>query len=153
MNDERFAVWQALLSAQGLIADRIDRLMIDRAELTLAEFEVLDRLAASEDHTVRMNELAASVRLSPSGLTRRFDSLVRRGWVTREPCEDDRRGINARLTRDGLGKHTAAAVAHDDGVEKYLLANLDDHETECLTRVLGRLADVNDVRRTSLPTT
>ena len=152
MIDERFAVWQALLNAQGLIADRIDRLMIEHAELTLAEFEVLDRLAGSPEHTVRMNELATSVRLSPSGLTRRFDSLVRRGWVTREPCEDDRRGINARLTSAGLGKHTAAVVVHDEGVKKYLLANLDDHETECLTRVLGRLADVNDVRRTSVST-
>ncbi|MGI9576829.1 MAG: MarR family winged helix-turn-helix transcriptional regulator [Microthrixaceae bacterium] len=151
MNDERFAVWQALLSAQGLIADRIDRLMIERAELTLAEFEVLDRLASGTDHTVRMNELAASVRLSPSGLTRRFDSLVRRGWVTREPCKDDRRGINARLTRDGLAKHTAAVVVHDEGVEQYLVANIDDHEIECLTRVLGRLAEVNDVRRSSAP--
>jgi DNA-binding MarR family transcriptional regulator len=144
---DAFAVWRALLSAQGLITDRIDRLMIDRADLTLAEFEVLDRLAAAEDHTVRMNELASGVRLSPSGLTRRFDALVRRGWVTRQPCEDDRRGINAHLTDEGLAKHAAAVVVHDEGVEQFLLANLDDHEVECLTTVLGRLAEVNDVRR------
>ena len=146
MNEERFAVWQALLSAQGIIADRIDRLMIDRAEMTLAEFEVLDRLASAGDYTVRMNELASGVRLSPSGLTRRFDSLVRRGWVVREPCEDDRRGIYARLTADGLAKHGAAVGVHDEGVEEYLLENIDEHETECLTRGLSRLAELNDVR-------
>ena len=147
MNDERFAVWRALLSAQGVIADRIDRLMTDRADITLAEFEVLDRLASAENHTVRMNELASGVRLSPSGLTRRFDSLVRRGWVLREPCEDDRRGINARLTADGLARHKAAVGIHDEGVEEYLLRNIDQEESECLTRVLGRLAEVNDTRR------
>jgi DNA-binding MarR family transcriptional regulator len=152
MNQERFAVWQALLGAQGAIADRIDRLMIDQAEMTLAEFEVLDRLAAAEDHTVRMNELASGVRLSPSGLTRRFDSLVRRGWVAREPCADDRRGINARLTADGLAKHGAAVGVHDAGVEEYLLENLDEHETECLTRVLSRLAELNDMRRATVGT-
>ena len=146
MEDDRFAVWRALLGAQGLIADRIDRMMVDEADITLAEFEVLDRLAGSDDNTLRMNELAASVRLSPSGLTRRFDSLVRRGWVTREPCADDRRGINARLTAAGLKEHSAAVGVHDEGVVTFMLDNLDAEETECLTRVLGRLAEINDPR-------
>ncbi len=92
MAEEDGALWAALLSAQGRVADRIDRDLNDEAEITLAEFEVLDHLAAVEGHTIRMNELADRVRLSPSGLTRRFDTLVRRGWVTRQPCDDDRRG-------------------------------------------------------------
>ncbi|MCP4435043.1 MAG: winged helix-turn-helix transcriptional regulator [Actinomycetia bacterium] len=147
MTDQTGNAWPALLDAQGRIADRLDRDLIDQADITLAEFEVLDHLAGSAEHTVRMNELAEHVRLSPSGLTRRFDTLVRRGWVTREPCDDDRRGINARLTTDGLAKHALAVGVHDAGVSTYMLDNLDEHEAECLTRVLGRLGELNTIKR------
>jgi DNA-binding MarR family transcriptional regulator len=141
------ALWSALLSAHGRISDRIDRDLIDESGITLAEFEVLDHLARADDHTIRMNGLAERVRLSPSGLTRRFDTLVRRGWVARVPCDDDRRGINASLTPDGLAMHASAAGIHEAGVTAYLVDNLDEHEVECLTRVLGRLAEVNGPQR------
>jgi len=141
------ALWSALLSAHGRISDRIDRDLIDESGITLAEFEVLDHLARADDHTIRMNGLAERVRLSPSGLTRRFDTLVRRGWVARVPCDDDRRGINASLTPDGLAMHASAAGVHERGVAAYLIDNLDEHEVECLTRVLGRLAEVNGPQR------
>lgn len=147
MSIDHDALWSALLSAHGRISDRIDRDLIDQSGITLAEFEVLDHLARAEDNTIRMNELAGRVRLSPSGLTRRFDTLVRRGWVARVPCDDDRRGINASLTPDGLGMHASAAGVHERGVTAYLVDNLDEHEVECLTRVLGRLAEVNGPQR------
>lgn len=137
------AVWNAMLAAHSRITDRLDHDLADSAGMTLAEFEVLDHLAAAEDHVIRMNELAGRVRLSPSGLTRRFDTLVRRGWVTREPCDDDRRGINACLTAEGLRQFHHARGTHRTGVADYVIANLDDHEVACLTEVLTRLSEVN----------
>ena len=94
-----------------------------------------------------MNELAERVRLSPSGLTRRFDTLVRRGWVTREPCDDDRRGINARLTPDGLAKHAAAAVVHDAGRRRSTWSTTSTSTRSSASPVLGRLAEVNGRQR------
>ncbi len=129
--------WQALLAAHSRITDHIDSDLTSEVDMTLAEFEVLDHLARSEDLTVRMNELATLVRLSPSGLTRRFDTLVRRGLVVREPCSNDRRGINARLTPLGLQRHAAAAIVHERGVQQYVLAHLDPHELICLTTTLA----------------
>lgn len=134
-------VWQALLSAHAVVTERIDRELLERADMSLAEFEVLDHLAHAEDLTTRMNELAALVRLSPSGLTRRFDTLVRRGLVVREPCRDDRRGINARLTPEGLRRHAEAAVVHEAGVRDLLDARLDERDRQCLATALGALAE------------
>ncbi|MCB1271488.1 MAG: MarR family transcriptional regulator [Microthrixaceae bacterium] len=140
--DERsgIAIWQALLAAHAAVTERLDEDLGEQADMGLAEFEVLDHLARAEDLTVRMNELAALVRLSPSGLTRRFDSLVRRGLVVREPCDDDRRGINARLTPEGLRRHASAVRVHSEGVHKYVVEHLDERDTECLTRSLEALA-------------
>lgn len=143
MNTTPAGTWQALLAAHSRITDRLDRDLSTEVGMSLAEFEVLDHLAAAEDLTIRMNELAALVRLSPSGLTRRFDTLVRRGLVAREACDDDRRGINARLTPEGLARHSEASVVHQRGVEQYVTANLDSHERECLSRALTRLDVAN----------
>lgn len=143
MRTESDRTWQALLAAHARITERLDRDLNREAEMGLAEFEVLDHLARSEDLTIRMNELAALVRLSPSGLTRRFDTLVRRGLVVREPCNDDRRGINARLTPEGLARHSAAAAVHSRGVERYVTANLGAHELDCVTEALIHLDTLN----------
>lgn len=142
--------WQALLAAHARITERLDRDLNSEADMGLAEFEVLDHLARAENLTIRMNELAALVRLSPSGLTRRFDTLVRRGLVVREACDADRRGINARLTSEGLARHSAAAVVHQRGVERYVTMNLDPHQLDCVANALQRLEALN-VDRASQP--
>ena len=46
---------------------------------------------AAPDHRLRMSELARSVLLSQSGVTRLVDRLEARGLVVREPCPEDRR--------------------------------------------------------------
>lgn len=143
MGKDQHAAWAQLLLAHGRITDRIDRDLTDECEMTLAEYEVLEHLASADGQTMRMNELAERVRLSPSGLTRRFDTLVRRGWVTREPCSDDRRGINATATPKGMQRYRAATRVHRRGVETYLFANLEPGELSALASVLGRLAEAN----------
>jgi DNA-binding MarR family transcriptional regulator len=137
------SVWGVLLSAHGRVTDRIDRDLNDECSMSLAEFEVLDHLVGAPGHALRMNELADLVRLSPSGLTRRFDTLVRRGWVVREPCSDDRRGINARLTGTGHDVHRGARGVHQRGVQHYLLDHLDDLQRRCLLDALGAVTEAN----------
>ena len=137
------AAWTALLLAHGRVTDRVDRDLVETCGMTLAEYEVIDHLAGARGHVLRMNELADLVRLSPSGLTRRFDTLVRRRWVAREPCSDDRRGINARLTAEGESAHTSARSVHNEGVTQYLLAHLDEEQLACLLNALGSVAEAN----------
>jgi DNA-binding MarR family transcriptional regulator len=71
-----------------------------------------------------MCDLAVQLHLSPSGLTRRLDGLVRQGLVTREPSEQDRRVTLAVLTDAGFAKLQAAAPVHVDGVRRHLIGNL-----------------------------
>ena len=48
---------------------------------SLGEYAVLVDLSESPDQRLRMSELAGHLHLSPSGLTRRLDRLVREGMV------------------------------------------------------------------------
>ena len=51
---------------------------------------------------MRMCDLAQALRLSPSGLTRRLDGLVRHGLVERRSSPTDRRVMHAHLTDAGF---------------------------------------------------
>jgi DNA-binding MarR family transcriptional regulator len=80
-----------------------------------------------------MCDLAASLHLSASGLTRRLDGLVDQGFVTRQPSADDRRAAFAVLTDAGLAKLREAAPDHVAGVRRHLF----DHLTKAQVRQLG----------------
>lgn len=135
--------WDRFLSAHGRVLARIDTDLVESCDMSLAEFEVLHHLAASPGGRMRMNELADRARLSPSGLTRRFDTLVRRGWVSRERCDDDRRGVNAVLTDVGTEALESARPVHDRGVVEYFFDHLAPDDVECMAQVMGSIAEAN----------
>jgi DNA-binding MarR family transcriptional regulator len=113
-------VWRLLLSVQGRMLARLDEEMRLAHGLSLADYDVLVVLSESEGG-LRMTELAERVMLSPSGLTRRVDRLVRRGLADRRACPSDGRGSLAVLTAAGWCDLRQAAPTHVAGVRRYLL--------------------------------
>jgi DNA-binding MarR family transcriptional regulator len=93
-----------------------------------------------------MQDLAAAVLLSKSGLTRLVDRMERAGLVCRTACPADRRGTFAALTTHGLETLTATAPTHARGVAEHFGAHLDDVQADTLTRVLGAVADAACMR-------
>jgi len=105
--------------------------------LTMGDYEVLVRLSESTKRQMRMCDLARDLRLSPSGLTRRLDGLVRGGLVRRESSEHDRRVMLATLTPRGLDVLTKAAPDHVAAVRRHFLDHLDRDDI----RVVGTVFD------------
>ena len=131
------AAWRGFLRAHDSVLDKIDADLEAEAGLSIGEFEVLENLAAAADHQLRMNELASLTRLSPSGLTRRFDALVRRGWVTRSKATQDGRGILAGITVKGLSKVAEARPVHARAVRTHFLGRLDPAQVTALSAMLA----------------
>jgi DNA-binding MarR family transcriptional regulator len=138
------AAWRSFLVAHDRLTARIDAELLRECDMTLAEYEVLASLVDARGHQRRMNELAELARLSPSGLTRRFDALARRGWVERERCGEDRRGVLARLTDEGVKRAKAAAPVHDRAVRRHCFEVLDPASTTALGELMADLAAAND---------
>src|SRR5438105_5022694 len=92
------ASWLALLQAHSVVVEAVEREMQRDVGLPLAWFDVLIQLANAPDGRLRMQDLARSVLLSKSGLTRLVDRLVDAGLVGRAACEGDRRVTYAVLT-------------------------------------------------------
>lgn len=102
--------------------------------------DVLVRLARSDSGKLRMSDLAAQTRLTPSGLTRAVDRLCEAGLVHRQSCPEDRRGAFASLTGIGRARMEAAMSCHRDVLGE-LLGALDASERELLATLLRRLLD------------
>lgn len=79
-----------------------------------------------------MSELAGSVLLTPSGLTRLIDRLESEQLVERERCEDDARGSFAVLTPAGKRIVRQARRTQLAWIEEHFLSHFSPEELERL---------------------
>lgn len=141
------AAWRAFLSVANRAIEQIDHGLQKQANMTLTDYEILRSLARSDERRLRMSELAAQVHVSRSRLTYRVDRLTDVGFVTREECEDDRRGLWAILTDKGDTAFTEATPDHHADVRRLLFTALDDGDLAPFESVLRSIADRLDGNR------
>jgi DNA-binding MarR family transcriptional regulator len=113
--------------------------------LTINDYEVLLHLAHAPDRMMRRVDLAKSVLLTPSGITRLLEGLERCGYVERASCSSDARVTYALLTDEGYEKLREASATHVEGIRSHF-AGFSPEELETLAAMLARLplADVAD---------
>jgi DNA-binding MarR family transcriptional regulator len=102
------SAWRALAARHATVAAALERELGERHGLGISEFEVLERLAEDSGHKFRVQELAESVHLSQSALSRLIGKLEGHGLVQRSLCDLDRRGIDVCLTDAGRRRHAEA---------------------------------------------
>jgi DNA-binding MarR family transcriptional regulator len=73
---------------------------------------------------LRMSQLADRCLSSRSRLSHAVSRLEERGWVRRQTCEGDGRGLLAVLTDEGFTALEAAAPVHVEGVRTHLFDQL-----------------------------
>jgi DNA-binding MarR family transcriptional regulator len=114
--------------------------------LTINDYEVLLHLANAPDRMMRRVDLAKSVLLTPSGITRLLEGLERCGYVERASCSSDARVTYALLTDNGYEKLRQASATHVEGIRSHFTGRFSPEELETLAALLARLplADVAD---------
>jgi DNA-binding MarR family transcriptional regulator len=78
--------------------------------------------------------------LTPSGLTRLVDKLLRDGLVERRRCGADARVVYAVLTPAGMARLEAAYPTHLRGVREHYLDWLTSAQQRAVSEALGELA-------------
>jgi DNA-binding MarR family transcriptional regulator len=97
-------------------------------DLEVWEYDVLAALrAAGAPHELSPSALVNETQVASGTTTNRIDRLSRRGYVTREPDPDDRRGVLVRLTTAGRRK-VDAATADVANSESAAWARLSDRK-------------------------
>lgn len=124
--------WRGLLRVHTTLVKALDGELLAAHDLGVTSYEVLMFLADAPDQRMRMCDLAASIVLSRSGLTRLADRLERDGLIERTSCPSDARGSFAVLTAAGRERLEAARDTHLAGVRRHFVEHLDDSELEAL---------------------
>jgi DNA-binding MarR family transcriptional regulator len=104
--------WRSLAARHAAVCAALERELSVRHGLGLSEYEVLERLAETEQAKFRVQELAEAVHLSQSTLSRLIARLEQHGLVQRSMCDVDRRGIDVCLTEAGQERHAQAQPTH-----------------------------------------
>jgi DNA-binding MarR family transcriptional regulator len=131
--------WAQLLRAHSALTRRFSTELLTMHGLTLSGYEVLLHLAHAPDQRLRRVDLAESVLLTPSGITRLLDGLERAGYVRRATSDEDARVSYAVLTDEGYEKLRSAAPTHVGGIRELFGDHFSSDELETLGELLGRL--------------
>jgi DNA-binding MarR family transcriptional regulator len=107
--------------------------------LTVNEYEALLLLSHAPENHLRRVDLAESLQLTASGITRMLDGLRERGLVDRTTCSSDARVAYAVLTDDGRRRLEQASCSHVAAIRALFDERYSDAEIETLTELLGRL--------------
>ena len=136
LSETEMRSWRALISTTTGLLAVLDRELQREHRLTLAEYEVLAIISHAGEGGLRMQELAATLHLSPSGVTRRVDGMVRQGLVVRRQCSEDRRRSYAMLTEDGWNRLREAAPTHVRGVRAHFVDRLSERQLANIANAL-----------------
>ncbi|MHB1473176.1 MAG: MarR family winged helix-turn-helix transcriptional regulator [Dermatophilaceae bacterium] len=136
--DEQHA-WREFLHATRLLEAVLDR-DLQAQGLQLSEYEIISMLSEQPDRRLRMSEIAELVVQSRSRLTHTAGRLEKRGWVRREACVGDRRGVELVLTDRGYAEIQRMAPIHVDGVRRNFVTHLSREDLLALGRAMEAIS-------------
>jgi DNA-binding MarR family transcriptional regulator len=143
LDEARFQAWLNLLQGYTVVSARIEAELEASCGLSLAEHEVLVRLAQAPDRKLRMFDLASLLLLSKSAVTRLVDRLERRNLVGRRMSAEDRRVVLASLTDAGYEAFDGARPVLAAAIERYFSQHLTDADVNELRAALRKVLEGN----------
>ncbi|MDP9227531.1 MAG: MarR family transcriptional regulator [Actinomycetota bacterium] len=133
-------IWVGFLRTHDQLVRELDQELRREHDLPLSSYDVLVQLESAPGGAMRMSDLAQSVLLSRSGLTRLVDRLEREQLLERRQCPEDARGSYAAITASGRARLEEARSTHLAGVRRLFLDRLEEPERERLAATWDRLS-------------
>jgi DNA-binding MarR family transcriptional regulator len=132
LDERQLRAWRGMLRVHATLTKALDAQLEAEHGLALTSYEVLMYLNDAEGRRMRMSDLASTVILSRSGLTRLVDRLERDGLIERQSCPSDARGSFASLTEAGRQRLQAARATHLAGVRSLFLDHFSEADLDAL---------------------
>jgi DNA-binding MarR family transcriptional regulator len=134
--------WSRLLRAYASTTRLLSAELQETHGLTLNDYEALLVLSRADDGRLKRVDLARSLMLTPSGITRLLEGLEDAGLVERASCETDLRVTYAQLTDAGREKLEAASTGHVASIRGLFEEHFARNEIDAIAEILGKLPGV-----------
>lgn len=139
LDDLQLSAWRNFLTAHAVLINQIDSDLAAADCIPLHWYDVLLELNTAPEKRLRLHELAEKVVLSRSGLTRLIDRLEKEHLLQRQPDPDDRRGLYAVITEDGIAALRKAWPVYAEGIKNRFAAHLSDDEADIFIKAFTRI--------------
>jgi DNA-binding MarR family transcriptional regulator len=137
--ERELSAWVGFLRSHAAITRQLNVDLLNEHGLTLNDYEVMLHLARAEGGMMRRVDLAESVVLTASGITRLLDGLQCGGYVEKANSESDARVSYAKITDAGRKKLDEAMATHREGVEELFTSRYTPSELSTLADLIARL--------------
>jgi MarR family 2-MHQ and catechol resistance regulon transcriptional repressor len=139
IDDERLELMGLLVRSHRHLRFVLGRELEQSVGIPMVWFDVLIHVGGAEEGRLTMSRLSEEVALTTGGVTRLVDRMVEAGLVARQDCPSDRRSVHVVLTSVGQSTLRDAIGQHIDGVDRHLIAPLDETDRRGLRVALAKL--------------
>lgn len=141
LDERERRTWRRLVAVVELLPALLDQQLRRDAGMTHFDYMVVSQLSEAPDRTLRMTALAQRTNATLPRLSHVVSRLEERGLVERQPCPEDRRATNARLTDAGMAEVVAAAPGHVAAVRDLVVDALTPTQVDQLGRIAGAMLE------------
>ncbi|HEX2851000.1 MAG TPA: MarR family winged helix-turn-helix transcriptional regulator [Acidimicrobiales bacterium] len=141
LNDEEQAAWRAWQRMHLQLTGRLNRQLAEESGISLQDYGVLVTLTDRADGRMRAFELGRELGWEKSRLSHHVSRMVERGFVTRERCPTDQRGLFIAVTPKGRAAIEAAAPGHVAEVRRSFIDLLTPEQLRAVAEVAGVVLD------------
>jgi MarR family transcriptional regulator, 2-MHQ and catechol-resistance regulon repressor len=141
IDDDRIRLMGLIVRTHRKLTDSLGRELEQNVGIPLVFFDVLIHVGGAPESRLTMSKLSADVALTTGGVTRLVDRMVEAGLVARENCPSDRRSIYVVLTPRGHAVLEQAVAEHIAGIDRHLIAHLNERERSALEASLLKVLD------------
>lgn len=139
LSPAEMAAWRTFIETSGDLLRAIEK---DLAPFGLdrGDYQLLAMLSEAPEQRLRMCDLADSLRLTRSGLTRRMDGVLKKKLVSRVQSEEDGRAAYASLTPKGFELLKQVAPEHLESVRRLMIDLLSPAEIKAIATAFGKIS-------------
>jgi DNA-binding MarR family transcriptional regulator len=141
LTERQLEAWLGLLYAHSALIRQVDAELLAAHRLPLSAHEILFRLRSSDGGNLSISELAGSVLVSPSRVSRLVDELGTRGLVERQACPTDARVTHVVITAEGRSFIDDADATLHSAVRRNFVDRLSAADVERLAAIWRKLND------------
>lgn len=110
-------------------------------DLTHAQLNALYIMFDNDPNPVSASDLKEKILVSNPDVTRLLDRLVKKGFVKRETCAENRRKIDISLTESGKQLFLEAHMSAREAVGNFFKEQISEDEARELRRILHKLRE------------
>lgn len=141
LDETEQTAWRSWLKVMRLLPAHLEDRLHERYGLSMTDYQVMVEISESQEHRLRMTELAQRTQLSKSRLSHQIGRMEQAGLILRTQCPDDRRGQWAELTEAGWALLREAAPHHVEDVRELFFDLLTPTQVRVFAEVHAAVAE------------